>query len=85
MTTLDQDRKAKAVLNERVKLAATYLNGLAITILIAIGVSPMFAGRGESPPVDAVVDPALVNLLGGCLLSVAMHVAAQVLLRRIEP
>ncbi|GJE16047.1 amino acid transporter [Methylobacterium marchantiae] len=48
MSEPDEDR-SKLVANERSKLTATYVNGLAIALFAVGGLAPMFARRGASP------------------------------------
>lgn len=61
------------VANERAKLSATYINGMALTVLGVGGLAPLFAYAYSGDRV-AVPLSAVVGVSAGCLLSsVALH------------
>ncbi len=70
--------------NERIKLLATYLNGLAIAVFAVGALAPIFSNLygsssgGQSRPVIAVAMICVV-------LSAALHFIASLILRRLEP
>jgi hypothetical protein len=69
--------------NERTKLSATYLNGVAIAVLAIGAFAPLvsYASAGSE------VSPAVLSVLSlGCLIvSTLLHYAARRLLGRLHP
>ncbi|MCL4217739.1 MAG: amino acid transporter [Candidatus Hydrogenedentes bacterium] len=68
--------------NERVKLTATYMNGMAIAIVAVGGFAPMVSFASGSP-----IRPLTLIVMGvGCLaVSVALHYGARKFLGRLQP
>lgn len=69
--------------NERTKLTATYLNGIAIALFAVGAVSPVISVM-NAPTATA---SATVGLVAGvCILSsCALHYVARFVLRRLRP
>ncbi len=74
-----------SIQNERVKLLATYLNGLAIAVLAIGGLAPIFSYvYGASPTRQPLWLVALVSLI--CLIASAIpHYSARYSLRGLRP
>lgn len=70
--------------NERLKLFATYLNGLAIAIFALGGLGPIFALLYAETPNPAATYTVLVAI--SCLAgSAALHYAASIVLKGLRP
>ena len=70
------------VRNERTKLTATYLNGLAIAVIAVGGIAPVFNAINH---VDPLTLP-LALTVGICLfLSAALHLFARRILKGLQP
>lgn len=88
MSLLEDERKAeehaKTVKNERAKLTATYLNGLAVAIVAVGFFAPSFSPQaGATASVSAMQLQATIGLL--CLaLSGILHMAARMILRDLR-
>jgi hypothetical protein len=69
------------VRNERTKLTATYLNGLAIAILAVGALAPVInvASGQAKPTISTALTPAIC-----ALISVALHLVARRLLKALE-
>lgn len=69
--------------NERIKLTATFLNGVAIAVIAVGGLAPMFTAfgvaEGRSPLVVSL--QVLICLLTGLIL----HLSARMFLKRLRP
>ena len=77
------DPRSILVANERAKLSATYVNGVAIAILAVGGLARLFAQRSPAPsPTDQFwLTPAILRL---CLcVSGTLHWAARSFLREL--
>lgn len=71
------------IANERTKLSATYVNGVAIAVLAVGGLAPLFAQRATLPiAIDPWLTPA-ISLLCLCI-SGALHWAARGSLRELR-
>jgi hypothetical protein len=73
------------VRNERMKLTATYINGISIALFAVGGLAPLFstlyASAGSAQPMWVI---AIVSLI--CfILSVALHFVARWILRGLVP
>lgn len=69
--------------NERWKLTATYLNGMAIAILAVGGLAPLVSYASASSSIGPV---ALAGLGVGCLVaSAGLHLMARKVLERLKP
>lgn len=68
--------------NERVKLTATYLNGMAIAIVAVGGFAPLASFASGNP-----IKPSTLVIMGvGCLaVSGALHIGARKFLGRLQP
>jgi hypothetical protein len=70
------------ILNERIKLTATYLNGCAIACIAIGGLAPVASVIVNGSQVSAF---RLFALALGCLcISFALHLAGRRILRRLE-
>ncbi len=70
--------------NEQVKLTATYLNGIAITIFAVGGLAPLVALVSGTASPSAV--PLIIALTSVCVvLSGALHLIARRHLRQLKP
>lgn len=74
----------KAAHNERTKLTATYLNGLAVALVAVGGFAPMFsfrdaAGRGETDPLQFSIGFGLCIAFSGVL-----HLIGRLVLGRLR-
>ena len=71
--------------NERVKLRATYLNGLAIAVFAVGSLAPLFSyvysASNPGRPLWSVVLLSLISLV----VSVVVHYIAGYTLRRLQP
>lgn len=68
--------------NERAKLSATYLNGVAIAVLAVGGLAPLAADFTRQA---AVVSGQTELLVGGCVLvSGSLHVVARSILNLLR-
>lgn len=70
------------VRNEQTKLTATYLNNVAVALFVVGSLTPLF-----SMGTDAA-EPSTARLIisGLCLVaSVALHIVARRVLRRLQP
>ena len=76
-----EERRA-LVRNEQAKLTATYLNNLAIAVFAIGGITPLassFVGQGGLAGFTLAVG-------GVCfVISVGLHLGAQLILRRLRP
>ena len=75
-------RAINTVHNERIKLLATFMNGIAVAVFAVGGLSPMFSdlsGSGRLRPIVMVIGAI-------CILSAfALHYIGSVLLKRMKP
>ena len=70
--------------NERIKLTATYLNGLAIAIFAVGGLAPVVAivsGTAQSGTASGISVLTTVCVA----VSVGLHLAARLILRGLKP
>lgn|GEM_PF-2190014 len=72
-----------AVHNERTKLSATYMNGVAIAAIAVGGWAPIAQNHFETVS-DLEIGLFVVKLFLGLLASVGLHLGASYLLRRIR-
>lgn len=74
MSGADADLRGKLVGNERAKLTATSINGLAIAVFAVGGFAPFIAAPGVATEQHGFLAGALLLLLGVCsLTSGALH------------
>lgn len=68
--------------NEQTKLTATFINGMAIAMFAVGGLAPSIGmAAGSVPPA-----PLVAILMAYCLIgSLALHLIARRILRRLEP
>ncbi|WP_082487694.1 MULTISPECIES: hypothetical protein [unclassified Methylobacterium] len=78
------DSRTQLIANERAKLTATYVNGVAIAVLAVGGLAPLFSqrGAGAAAPDRPWLTPVL-SLLCICV-SGALHWAARGFLRELR-
>jgi MFS superfamily sulfate permease-like transporter len=78
------EERAKTVKNERAKLTATYMNGLAVAIVAVGFFAPSFSPQaGATASVSALQLQALTGLL--CLIaSGILHIGARMILRDLR-
>jgi hypothetical protein len=70
--------------NERLKLLATYLNGMAIAIFALGGLAPSFSMLYGNAAAGSAVFLAFVTI--SCLVaSAALHYVASLVLKRLSP
>lgn len=68
--------------DERVKLSATWLNGLSIAIFAVGGFAPMLTRLYDG----RALDKSLLAIAAGCFLAAfAIHLMARDILRRLKP
>ncbi|KAA0124499.1 amino acid transporter protein [Methylobacterium sp. P1-11] len=85
MSGADADLRGKLVGNERAKLTATYINGLAIAVFAVGGFAPFIAALGVATEQHGFLAGALL-LLGVCsLTSGALHWVARSRLGSLDP
>lgn len=78
------DPRAQLIANERAKLTATYVNGVAIAVLAVGGLAPLFSQRGAGATVpDRPWQTPVVSLLCICV-SAALHWAGRGFLRELR-
>lgn len=83
MSAEDEAARLKAIHNERTKLAATYMNGVAIAAVAVGGLAPIAQNHFERMS-DLEIGLFLVKL-GLCLVtSGGLHLGASYLLRRLQ-
>ncbi len=85
MSDEDEAARFKVVHNERTKLSATYLNGIAVAVFAVGGFAPFISTVLAADP--APHSPLLVfALMVGCwVVSGAIHSAARVTLKGLQP
>ena len=79
------DKSADLIANERAKLMATYLNGVAVGLSVLGGVGPvfsfLFAALAVRPPIVV-----LIAAMAICqAMSVCLHLVARRTLRGLKP
>ena len=79
----DEAARLKVVHNERTKLAATYMNGVAIAAVVVGGLAPIISNHFETMS-DLEVGLFLVKLILCLLVSVGLHLGASFLLRGLK-
>lgn len=81
---LPSDPSAKLVRNERDKLTATYINGVAIALFAVGGLAPMISAVAQASGQHA--DPRLLLALfvTGAIGSGILHFAARMMLRDLK-
>lgn len=85
MSDEDDEAARKLVTNERRKLSATYLNGLAVAIFAVGGFAPFISavlagGAGAQSPL------LVLAIMGVCwIMSGAIHSAARASLKGLRP
>lgn len=81
----EQDAAGQLVANERAKLTATYVNGLAVGLYVVGGVAPIFtyvfAAEASRPPIALIVLGSLVCQAA----SFGLHLWAKRFLRGLKP
>ena len=70
--------------NERIKLLATYVNGLAIALLALGGLAPVLSIFTGSKA-DGSTSDALVIVVICVIVSASLHYTASLILRRLKP
>lgn len=87
MSLLERETKAeereKSAWNERAKLTATYINGVAVALIAVGGFSPAFAPK----PAQIAAAPSTLTYLsvGVCFgVSIALHLVARSILRSLR-
>lgn len=79
------DPRRTLVRNERAKLSATYVNGLAIATFAVGGLAPLIALLSASTPASAGAG-LIYGLAGFCwIISGALHLLARGILRELTP
>lgn len=82
MTTIDEDARLKAVTNERAKLTATFLNGVAIAMIAVGGFSPIVSISIQGTPFTPSAAFAISLIF---VLAVILHGLARRSLRSLTP
>jgi hypothetical protein len=76
------DERSKLVNNERLKLLATFMNGIAIAVFAVGGLAPLFSGLYGPSGVTRL----LVLMSGVCFSGAfALHYGASTILRGLRP
>ncbi|WP_160007940.1 amino acid transporter [Rhizobium sp. 18055] len=70
------------VRNERTKLTATYVNGLAIAVIAVGGIAPAF---GAANGISALTPPLVLTVCVCLFLSAALHLLARRILKGLRP
>ncbi|MGF9562354.1 amino acid transporter [Neorhizobium sp. JUb45] len=79
---MDEDAQRKLVNNERLKLLATFVNGIGVATFAVGGLAPMISGfYAEAGITVSVLLTSTVCILG----AFALHYAASRFLRRLVP
>ena len=79
------DARAKLVANERAKLTATYVNGLAIAIFAVGGFAPFIGALGIVTDKQGLSAGALILLVVCSLTSGGLHLSARSQLGNLDP
>ncbi|WP_264046869.1 amino acid transporter protein [Methylobacterium flocculans] len=79
------DLKTKLVANERAKLSATYLNGLAVAVFAVGGLAPVFSTSFSSAPLGVPLWVVTWSASICWIVSVVLHLVARRFLRELEP
>ncbi|SFG64830.1 hypothetical protein [Methylobacterium gossipiicola] len=84
MASDELDQRNKLVTNERAKLTATYVNGVAVAVLAVGGLAPVFAQRLPGPiDPSAAIRTALTSLV--CIVvSGVLHWMGRSILRGLR-
>ncbi|WP_342150526.1 amino acid transporter [Methylorubrum sp. SB2] len=79
------DARRALIRNERAKLSATYVNGLAIATFAVGGLAPLIALLSAGTPASAGAG-LIYGLAGFCwIISGALHLLARGILRELTP
>ncbi|MGG7578265.1 amino acid transporter [Rhizobium sp. Nf11,1] len=82
MTEPDFDKLAVTIHNERLKLLATFLNGIGISVFAVGGLAPVFSSLYNSGgPTLFLMLVSIVCFLTACTL----HYSASTVLKRMKP
>ena len=79
------DARTKLVGNERAKLTATYVNGLALAVFAVGGLAPLFSFVYSASPNALSAWVVLVNALVCWIVSAGLHYVARHFLGTIAP
>lgn len=82
MTGENAERQANLVRNERLKLSATYLNGIAIALIAVGGFAPSISVLTGASAAQAGFAAALLAVCTS--ISVALHLSASRLLKGLR-
>lgn len=80
MTTVDEDARSKTIANERVKLTATFLNGVAIAMIAVGGLAPFTSITIGGAPLTV---RAAVAILLVFVIACGLHLLARRFLRSL--
>ena len=78
------DARAKLVGNERAKLSATYINGVAIAVLAVGGLAPLFAQRPPGPANPSSIVATGITAFVCVVVSAVLHWTARTVLRGLR-
>lgn len=83
MSDPDDDRK-KLIGNERAKLTATFLNGVAVALIAVGALAPSLAPKPPVPPSDAALTIQALTSLSCLIGGLSLHLIARLFLRGLR-
>jgi len=78
------DARTKLIANERAKLTATYVNGVAVAVLAVGGLAPVFAQRPPGPLDPATAIRTALTSLVCIVVSGVLHWMGRSILRGLR-
>lgn len=78
------EARAKLVRNERAKLSATYINGVAVAVLAVGGLAPLFAQRPPGPADPSGAIGTAITSVVCVVVSAILHWTARTVLRGLR-
>ncbi|KQO45568.1 MULTISPECIES: hypothetical protein [unclassified Methylobacterium] len=81
----NDDARDKLIANERAKLSATYLNGLAVAVFAVGGLAPIFSTSFSSAPLGVPLWVVTASASVCWIVSVVLHLVARRFLRELAP
>lgn len=79
------DERIKLIANERVKLTATYLNGIAVAVFAVGGFAPFITTALSPAPLGSSLVPVLSVMVICWIMSGAIHWMARTPLKDMRP
>lgn len=82
MTEIDYEKLRSTIHNERLKLLATFLNGIGVAVFAVGGLAPVFSSLyGQNGPTLFLMLVSTICFLTAC----ALHYSASTVLKRLKP